>query len=94
MDRLVDEIVAKIVDAYRPTRIVLFGSRARGEAGPESDVDLLVVYDGPLSRREAEMAIRRLFTPQTFSMDLMVLTPDEFQRQKRVVIHDRADRGP
>ena len=78
MDRLVDEIVAKIVDAYRPTRIVLFGSRARGEAGPESDVDLLVVYDGPLSRREAEMGIRRLFTPQTFSMDLVVLTPDEF----------------
>ena len=85
MDRLVDEIVAKIVDAYHPTRIVLFGSRARGEAGPESDVDLLVVYDGPLSRREAEIGIRRLFTPQTFSMDLVVLTSDEFQRQKQVV---------
>ena len=85
MDRLVDEIVAKIVDVYHPTRIILFGSRARGEASPESDVDLLVVYDGPLSRREAEMAIRRLFTPQTFSMDLVVLTSDEFQRQKRVV---------
>ena len=31
------------------------------------------------------MGIRRLFTPQTFSMDLVVLTSDEFQRQKRVV---------
>ena len=84
MDGLVENIVAKIVEAYHPARIVLFGSRARGEARSDSDVDLLVVYDGPLNRREAEIGIRRLFTPQTFSMDLVVLTSDEFERQKRV----------
>jgi predicted nucleotidyltransferase len=85
MDPLVEEIVEKIAAAFHPARVVLFGSRARGEAGPESDVDLLVVYDGPQSRREVEIGIRRLFTPQTFSMDLIVLSSDEFQRQKRVI---------
>ena len=85
MDRLVEEIAKKIVEVFHPTQIVLFGSRARGEARPDSDVDLLVVYDGPLSRREVEKGILRLFTPQTFSMDLIVLSSDEFQRQKRVV---------
>ena len=60
MDRLVEEIAKKIVEVFHPTQIVLFGSRARGEARPDSDVDLLVVYDGPLSRREVEKGILRI----------------------------------
>jgi len=34
-----------VVAYFRPRRVILFGSRARGEAGPDSDVDLLVVVD-------------------------------------------------
>jgi predicted nucleotidyltransferase len=33
------------VDFFHPRRVVLFGSRARGEAGPDSDIDLLVILD-------------------------------------------------
>ena len=36
------ELTRRIVDAVHPLRIILFGSAARGEAGPDSDVDFLV----------------------------------------------------
>jgi predicted nucleotidyltransferase len=42
-DPILIDIVHRLVDAYRPERIYLFGSRARGEAGPDSDYDILVV---------------------------------------------------
>jgi predicted nucleotidyltransferase len=42
-DPVLDEIVRRLVDLLRPDRIYLFGSRARGDAGPDSDYDLMVV---------------------------------------------------
>lgn len=38
-----DEIVRRIVEAVAPEKIILFGSAARGDTGPHSDVDLLVI---------------------------------------------------
>jgi predicted nucleotidyltransferase len=46
-DRLLSEMVEAIVRAANPRRIVLFGSRARGDPAPDSDVDLLIVEDEP-----------------------------------------------
>lgn len=39
------ELLKRVVDYFQPRRVVLFGSRARGEAGPDSDIDLLVILD-------------------------------------------------
>jgi predicted nucleotidyltransferase len=39
------ELLRRVVDYFHPRRIVLFGSRARGESGPDSDIDLLVILD-------------------------------------------------
>ena len=39
----IEEITRRLVDFYRPVRIYLFGSEARGESGPDSDLDFLVV---------------------------------------------------
>ena len=38
----IEEIARKIVEAFRPRRIVMFGSRARGDSRPDSDLDLMV----------------------------------------------------
>ncbi len=46
-DEVLDAMVRAIVDAVDPEQVWLFGSRARGQAGPESDVDLLVVEREP-----------------------------------------------
>lgn len=39
------DLLNRVVDYFHPRRIVLFGSRARGQSGPDSDIDLLVILD-------------------------------------------------
>ena len=50
-------IVNRIVRQFHQERIILFGSHARGDAGPDSDVDLLVVMSVDGSRREKAIEI-------------------------------------
>ena len=60
-ERLLQGVVEKIVAAVHPLRIILFGSAARGEMGPNSDLDLLVVMpDGVHRRRTAQMLFSSL----------------------------------
>ena len=56
------EIVARIVDGFDPLRIMVFGSVARGDDGPDADIDLLVVFDKIEGRRHdvAVSLLRRL----------------------------------
>ena len=44
---VLEEIVRRIVEVAQPERVILFGSAARGEMGPDSDVDLLVEFERP-----------------------------------------------
>lgn len=81
---LEEEIVKRIADHIRPEKIILFGSRAQGKASPESDIDLLIVYTGPKSKREVKLAVHSLFEHPDFSMDVFVLTPQELERQKGI----------
>jgi len=74
--RLVKESVALGVQ-----RIVLFGSLAREEAGLLSDLDLLIVWDTPLSFLERTVALYRALQPQV-AVDLLVYTPAEMIRMK------------
>lgn len=78
-------LAERIAGEFKPEQIILFGSRATGNARPDSDLDLLVICDETVPKREIKLAIRRLFPVQDFSMDLFVLTPDEYERQKKVV---------
>ncbi|MGE0222299.1 MAG: nucleotidyltransferase family protein [Acetobacteraceae bacterium] len=44
-DKVPSELLDPVVDYFRPRQVILFGSGARGDAGPDSDIDLLVVLD-------------------------------------------------
>lgn len=79
------EIVEKIVEAFHPRRIVLFGSRARGEGGLESDVDLFVEMESDKPPRERARDVDALFAERQWSMDIVVCTPQEVQRGKDVL---------
>ena len=78
----IEEMVRRIVASFAPERVILFGSHARGEAGPDSDIDLLVVLDGPLKRREKRVAIRTVLHGIGTAKDIVVVTPEEVNAQK------------
>lgn len=77
-----DEIVRRIVEVARPDRIILFGSAARGEMTPDSDVDLLVVKSGvPHRGRLAEDIYMRL-SGVGIGVDVVVATPEDVEYLK------------
>ena len=79
----IDEITQRIVEAFHPVRIVMFGSRARGTARPDSDVDLMVEMETPLRPVERMQAIYGVFGPRRWSMDVVVYTPAEVMEQRQ-----------
>lgn len=62
-DSALSEVVRILVEVYRPERIYLFGSVARGDAGPDSDYDILVVVpdSAPSDRRRSRAAYEALW---------------------------------
>ncbi len=84
MDKQLQQIINKIVAYIDPAKIYLFGSRARGDSRNDSDYDIVVIYDGEMSKREVKLGIRRLFGLPDFSMDLFVLTSEELGRFHRI----------
>jgi predicted nucleotidyltransferase len=75
----------RIVRDFQPMKIVLFGSHARGDAGLESDVDLLVVLPEVANKRQAAIAIRRALVDFPVCKDIIVTTPEEIARRGDLV---------
>ncbi len=73
-------IKRRIVRGFRPDRIVLFGSQARGEARPDSDVDLLVVLPKVEHRRKAAAQIHTALRGIPLGKDVVVVTPGDVTR--------------
>lgn len=85
-DRTLAEIVRRLIAAYRPERVYLFGSQARGDAGPDSDYDLLIVVpdDAPAERRDSKLAYEVLWGVEG-GADVIVWEKSRFERRSRVV---------
>ncbi|MFH0981797.1 MAG: nucleotidyltransferase domain-containing protein [Planctomycetota bacterium] len=73
-----------IVERFRPTRIILFGSQARGTADDRSDVDLLVICPVSGKKRDLMMAMDRALKGLDLARDIVVLTPEEFERDRAI----------
>lgn len=80
----IQDMVGRIVNRFHPHKIILFGSHARGDAGPESDVDLLVVMPVEGSRRKTAVEIGVALHDVPVSKDIVVTTPDDFEWRKEV----------
>jgi predicted nucleotidyltransferase len=75
----------RIVREFRPEQVILFGSHARGDAGADSDVDLLVVLAEADDVRKVTVAIRRALTDIAVAKDIIVTTPEEIRRRGHLV---------
>jgi predicted nucleotidyltransferase len=82
---LIREMAERIVKRFDPDRIILFGSHARGDAGPDSDVDLLVVMPLSGSRREKAIEIGVALHDIRLPKDVIVTTPEEFEWRKDTI---------
>lgn len=84
-DAVIHTMVGRIVARFRPRRVLLFGSHARGTATAASDVDLLVVMDLAPDKRRIAIEIRRALADLPVSKDIVVTTPDEIARRGDLV---------
>lgn len=76
------EIVRRIVRVAAPEQIVLFGSAARGETGPGSDLDLLVIKAGAYHRGRLTEEIYLSLIGVGRAVDVVVVTPEDVDRYR------------
>ena len=77
--KAIDQVVEQIVEKFKPQKIILFGSYARGNPRPESDVDLLVVMNTSKESKQS-LEIRRHLGVM-FGLDLVVYTPKRLKER-------------
>lgn len=82
-DAVLNEILRRLIAAYDPLQVYLFGSKARGEAGANSDYDLLVVVpdDAPPERRRSRLAYEALRGTGA-AADVLVCTHSYFEPRR------------
>jgi len=83
-DEFLQEIVRRIVEVAKPEKIILFGSAAREEMGPDSDLDLLVVKPCGYRRRTA-WKIERSLIGIGIPTDTIVARPEDIERYKNTI---------
>lgn len=90
-EKLIREMSEKIVHEVNPCKVVLFGSHARGTAGPDSDLDFLVIENGPFdiqhSRRAEIDKLSNVLFDYFVPIDFLVFTPQEIEKWENVKNH-------
>jgi uncharacterized protein len=94
--KIVDELTRRIVEAVHPLQIILFGSAARGEMGPHSDLDVLVVMPDGTHRRKTTKEIYRNMWGLGFAKDIIVVTESDVETHRSnpyMIIKNALDEG-
>jgi predicted nucleotidyltransferase len=84
LDEWLPAIVARVTERFDPERIVLFGSLARGNAGRDSDIDLLVVFRDAVQRRSTAVALRLAIADIPAPVDFVVTDLEEIERRGHI----------
>ena len=82
-DSVIESMLRRLVEAYDPVKVILFGSRARGDGDEGSDVDLFIVKETSKRRFERMVEVRRLLSGRhrRLGLDVIVLTPGELDER-------------
>ena len=80
---VLQEIIRRVVETAQPERIILFGSAARGEVGPNSDVDLLVIKRGKFDHRRLTGDIYLNLHGVGQAVDVILVTPEQVEKHRK-----------
>lgn len=83
--KAIDAMVRQIVNRFNPEQVILFGSHARGDADPDSDVDLLIVMPVDGSKRAKQVEIRVALRDIPMPKDIIISTPEEFAWRRNII---------
>jgi len=81
---LLQEITSAIVNRFHPHRVILFGSRGRGEGTAVSDLDLFIEMETQMPPPERAVQVSSLFGLRPWSLDVVVYTPEEVERLRKI----------
>jgi uncharacterized protein len=84
-ESVLSEVVDRLVSKFKPEKIILFGSYARGTADDKSDVDILVICPLTEKRRKLMVAMDRALKGMHIARDIIVLSPEEFETDRDII---------
>lgn len=81
---ILEQLVERLVRLASPVKIILFGSTARGEAHPRSDLDLLIVEKDVVEQYDEALRLDRALRDLMLPLDLIVVSEAQFKRYVQV----------
>jgi len=84
-EKLIEEIIGRILAVTPAERIIIFGSAATGKMTRDSDIDLLVLQSAPGNPRQESVRVRRALSGLGYPLDIMVMATDRFEESKSVI---------
>lgn len=81
-DAMLELMTRRIAERFDPEKVILFGSRARGDARPDSDYDLLVVFSACLDKRQSAISLGKALSDLLASKDILVATSAEIDSDR------------
>lgn len=84
-DKKLEEIIDRILKVIQPDKIILFGSRARGESNKQSDYDLMVVSSNVDKEWKVEGQIYKSFIGLDVPVDVIVTTPEKLEKHRNSI---------
>ena len=84
-DTEIKRMVRRIVRKFNPEKVILFGSHARGDAGLDSDVDILVVMDVKGSKRRKAVEIGVALHDVDVAKGVIVVRPGEYAWRRKII---------
>ena len=84
-EKVIAEIIRRILSITQPERIILFGSAASGRMTRDSDIDLLIVETHPDNPRDESVRLRQALRGLGLPIDVIVMSSERFQETKEII---------
>jgi len=84
--KLIEEIIGRILKITQPERIILFGSAATGKMTRDKDIDLIVLKKAPpANSRKESVRLRQAMRGLDLAFDIIVMATERFEESKGVI---------